>query len=123
MIQSTVFQIALQLGGIVTMLQESHAQQTTVDCPEGKGKVICTETQVAICWVGEDSASQRCLTPPEGVTDLSLDVWLLSYVFDDTVTVTDKNVESYREIIKAGKWEGAAYNVTFSLPSTWKGTR
>jgi len=108
---------------MLTMLQGSHAQQVTVDCSEGKGKVICTENQVAICWVGEDSSTQRCLTPPEGVTGLSLDVWLLSYVFDDTVTVTDKSVESYREIIKAGKWESSAYKVAFSLPRTWKGSR
>lgn len=113
----------IQLSGLLVTCGTTVAQGTSVECPGSENVVLCSENQVAICWIGHRDLSERCLTPPEGVEGLDLDLWLLSYVLDDTLTVTDESIESYREIIKRGKWEGSTYKVAFSLPGTWKGTR
>jgi hypothetical protein len=112
----------IQLGGLIAMCQLSLAQGTWVDCPGKEERVICGEDQVAICWVSEDSSYERCLTPPGNLADRSLDIWLLSYVLDDTITVTDESIHAYQDIIKKRVWEGKTYKVAFSLPGSWKGT-
>jgi hypothetical protein len=121
--RQSVLQAVMQLGGLLAVIQFSTAQGTSVDCPGGGEKVLCNENQVAICWVSQDSTLERCLTPPEGVSGITLDLWLLSYVLNDTITVTDESIGSYREIIKKRRWEGKDYKVAFSLPDTWKGSR
>jgi hypothetical protein len=121
--QHTAFRAVVQMGLLFAMAQGTRSQEVSVECPGGAGKVRCEFDQVAVCWINDGSSLERCLTPPEGVNGLALDLWLLSYVLDDTITVTESSVESFREIIRKGMWEGGAYKVAFSLPGTWRGSR
>ncbi|MDH4070140.1 MAG: hypothetical protein OEV30_06925 [Ignavibacteria bacterium] len=104
-------------------LQAAAAQGTVVECPGTGLRFTCGESQVAICWVSNEGSAEECLTPPDGLSGLPLDLWLLSYVLDDTLTVTTMSVGKYLNILEKGRWESGDYRVTFTLPADWNGTR
>ncbi len=99
------------------LMPMTAAAERKVAClkPPG-GEVICEDDKdVPKCKVENGQFKEgRCLVPPPTKKRDEIEAWILSDVTG--TTVTPKELDKFREVLRLGRWQKEGLTVTFKLP-------
>lgn len=109
---------------IVSICCTTYGQRREIDCDRPPGeRISCENRQAAICKVQDGHVYGYCQTPPNGKTRSEIEAWILSFIFDRTITVTEvQENQLFQSVLRRSYAEVGNAKIRFSIPDVSNST-